>query len=157
MVAFARSSFLRRIPGKSPLAGSIFRLPSEIVTLPHLAPWRVGSVCRGFLSVSWELQRASGNRTSCHVSADPHENSNHVAEVETGFPPPCVRWSTAFGVLQMSFQLYSGGVLTAACGTNLDHGVLLVGYGVSEDGIKYWKVRLLFTLEYSDRRMLPGV
>lgn len=41
----------------------------------------------------------------------------------------------------MSFQLYSGGVLTAACGTNLDHGVLLVGYGVSEDGIKYWKVR----------------
>lgn len=41
----------------------------------------------------------------------------------------------------MSFQLYSGGVLTAACGTNLDHGVLLVGYGVSEDGIKYWKVQ----------------
>lgn len=44
----------------------------------------------------------------------------------------------------MSFQLYSGGVLTAACGTNLDHGVLLVGYGVSEDGIKYWKVRVRF-------------
>lgn len=40
----------------------------------------------------------------------------------------------------MAFQLYSGGVLTARCGTNLDHGVLLVGYGVSEDSIKYWKV-----------------
>ncbi|CAN0204884.1 unnamed protein product, partial [Laminaria digitata] len=49
--------------------------------------------------------------------------------------------SIAIEADEMSFQLYSGGVLTASCGTNLDHGVLLVGYGVSEDGIKYWKVR----------------
>ncbi|CAN0074193.1 unnamed protein product [Ectocarpus sp. 8 AP-2014] len=49
--------------------------------------------------------------------------------------------SIAIEADQMSFQLYSGGVLTAACGTNLDHGVLLVGYGVSEDGVKYWKVK----------------
>jgi C1A family cysteine protease len=40
------------------------------------------------------------------------------------------------------FQHYvAGTVLTSeACGTNLDHGVLAVGYGTA-DGTKYWKVK----------------
>merc|ERR1712232_1017056 len=38
------------------------------------------------------------------------------------------------------FQLYKSGVLSTICGSQLDHGVLLVGYGV-EDGKDYWKVK----------------
>ena len=40
-----------------------------------------------------------------------------------------------------TFQLYSSGVLTSdSCGTNLDHGVLVVGYG-TEDDTPYWLVK----------------
>lgn len=39
------------------------------------------------------------------------------------------------------FQLYSHGVLDSVlCGTNLDHGVLVVGYG-TEDNKDYWLVK----------------
>lgn len=42
---------------------------------------------------------------------------------------------------QFVFQFYKSGVLTANCGENLDHGVLLVGYGTWTDGTDYWKVK----------------
>lgn len=40
----------------------------------------------------------------------------------------------------LRFQLYSRGILKGVCGAQLDHGVLVVGYGV-ESGTKYWKVK----------------
>jgi C1A family cysteine protease len=39
------------------------------------------------------------------------------------------------------FQSYKSGILTSSsCGTNLDHGVLIVGYG-TENNQKYWLVK----------------
>ena len=45
--------------------------------------------------------------------------------------------SVAIEADQASFQHYSGGVMDGACGTKLDHGVLVVGMGTD-----YWLVKV---------------
>ncbi|KAK9859312.1 hypothetical protein WJX84_009805 [Apatococcus fuscideae] len=49
--------------------------------------------------------------------------------------------SVAIEADQREFQLYQGGVFDAPCGTALDHGVLVTGYGTDEDGNDYWTVK----------------
>merc|ERR1712151_357781 len=48
--------------------------------------------------------------------------------------------SIAIEADKMAFQSYKSGILSRTCGSNLDHGVLLVGYG-TEGGKDYWKVK----------------
>ncbi|KAJ4954930.1 hypothetical protein NE237_011713 [Protea cynaroides] len=36
------------------------------------------------------------------------------------------------------FKFYSSGIFTGICGTESNHAVTLIGYGVNEEGIKYW-------------------
>jgi len=58
--------------------------------------------------------------------------------LENAVSEGCV--SVAIEADQTAFQHYSSGVLTGTCGTNLDHGVLVVGYGTSGSQ-DYWKVK----------------
>lgn len=50
--------------------------------------------------------------------------------------------SVAIEADQREFQLYKSGVFTGKCGVNLDHGVLLVGYGTdSVTGENFYKIK----------------
>jgi len=48
--------------------------------------------------------------------------------------------SVAIEADQKSFQLYQSGVFTGDCGTTLDHGVLVVGYGTMS-GMDYYRIK----------------
>jgi len=39
-----------------------------------------------------------------------------------------------------AYQFYSSGVMSGTCGTNIDHAVLAVGYGI-DGSTEYWKVK----------------
>ncbi|KAJ1703381.1 hypothetical protein LUZ63_003160 [Rhynchospora breviuscula] len=49
--------------------------------------------------------------------------------------------SVAIEASGSAFQFYQSGIFTGSCGTNLDHGVLVVGYGPCSTGTAYWIVK----------------
>ncbi|KAK4755578.1 hypothetical protein SAY87_009335 [Trapa incisa] len=49
--------------------------------------------------------------------------------------------SVAMDASGYAMQFYKSGVFTGECGTHLNHGVVIVGYGADRDGNKYWTVK----------------
>ncbi|VEU41147.1 unnamed protein product [Pseudo-nitzschia multistriata] len=59
--------------------------------------------------------------------------------------------SVAIEADQQVFQFYKSGVFDdPGCGNNLDHGVAAVGYGTSDDGKDYFKVRNSWGASWGD-------
>ena len=82
-------------------------------------------------------------QSSCTVAVktssfkDVPQNSESALQTAVAAQPV----SVAIEADTSAFQLYSSGVLSGtACGSNLDHGVLAVGYGTL-NGVDYWKVK----------------
>uniref|UniRef100_A0A7N0ZS58 Uncharacterized protein n=1 Tax=Kalanchoe fedtschenkoi TaxID=63787 RepID=A0A7N0ZS58_KALFE len=75
------------------------------------------------------------------VTVDGHEDvpaNNEDALLKAVAHQPV---SVAIDAEGQAFQFYKEGVFTGRCATNLDHGVVVVGYGTTLDGTKYWIVR----------------
>jgi C1A family cysteine protease len=57
--------------------------------------------------------------------------------------------SIAIEADQREFQLYKSGVFSTSCGVNLDHGVLVVGYG-TENNLDYYLVKNSWGTSWGD-------
>ena len=58
--------------------------------------------------------------------------------------------SVAIEADQREFQLYKSGVFTGVCGTNLDHGVLVVGYG-TDGSNEYYKIKNSWSASWGEK------
>jgi len=99
---------------------------------------------------------SAGSSGSCQSTCDPEVTIADCADVPAN-NQLALKEAVSFGPVSIAieadtriFQSYSSGVITSSsCGTDLDHGVLIVGYGI-EDGIDYWLVKNSWSSSWGD-------
>lgn len=118
-----------------------------------------GGICS---ESSYPYTAADGScQTSCSSVAtlsgytdNPAGNENTLIPMVANGPV-----SIAIEADQSDFQFYSGGVFDSACGQQLDHGVLIVGYG-TDGGKDYWKVKNSWGAQWGEAgyiRLVRGI
>ncbi len=115
-----------------------------------------GGLCseQGYPYTSGDTKSAGTCETSCtnvdnsqiHSFADVPANSDDDMMAVLNVQPV----SIAIQADQKDFQLYSTGVFTGSCGTSLDHGVMVVGYG-SKDNEDYYRVKNSWGTTWGDQ------
>jgi C1A family cysteine protease len=95
---------------------------------------RIGGLCsESEYPYSSGTTKKIGQCQHCQAVADSkiisHPNVRPNSEIDMVAALSKQPVSVAIEADQRAFQLYSGGVFTGTCGSELDHGVLLVGYG----------------------------
>jgi C1A family cysteine protease len=91
-------------------------------------------------------------KKSCSVVTGTAPSHTDVAQTKAALESAITQQPVAIAIEadQSGFQFYSKGVFTGACGSQLDHGVLAVGFG-TESGTDYWKVKNSWGTTWGDR------
>ncbi len=92
--------------------------------------------------------QSKGKPVAATLSGYKDVTANSEVALETAIVQQPV--SVAVEADQSVFQFYSGGVMDSACGTQLDHGVLAVGYG-TDSGKEYYKVKNSWGADWGEK------
>jgi cathepsin L len=101
---------------------------------------KIGGICS---EANYSYTATQGNCKSCtpvaKISSYVDVQPNNTDALMTAVAQQPV--SVAVEADGLDWQFYFGGVVTDSCGLNLDHGVLIVGYGTDPSAGDYWKVK----------------
>mmetsp|Transcript_42501 Transcript_42501/g.101656 ORF Transcript_42501/g.101656 Transcript_42501/m.101656 type:complete len:333 (-) Transcript_42501:131-1129(-) len=89
---------------------------------------------------------AGGDRGTCDSSCTPVSGTKGITYTDVANSEDALAAAVAQQPISVAvdadshWQLYKGGIMTSVSGTQLDHGVLAVGYG-TESGSNFWKIK----------------
>jgi C1A family cysteine protease len=123
---------------------------------------------QGSLCTESDYPYTATGPNECNVCSNPVKiNMSTYKDVESGSEAALKSAvnngpvSVAIQADQSSFQFYSGGVMSGQCGDQLDHGVLVVGYGTDEQSNQqYWTVKNSWGAQWGENgyiRLLYGI